>query len=310
MVSRTPGRTRRHAAPWVLLFALLAAACTPAGQPGPSTPGGATATASPAGPVTVQISQRRGQETKRRLILEVTNISGNPVRIRAAALATPLYDAAAAWAPVRAGGTTLAPGATVSLAVSLPAPRCGAHTTGATGGAAAVLTVARDTGPEQVHIAAPDPFGLLARSHTQDCLAEAAGRVATLSLAPQLDVSGRGPDRSAVVGLRTAPAGGTGTFTIETPVPTTLLDEDPAHPWPRNVVIAGADAPRTLALHVVPARCDAHAVAEDRLGIRLPLRLAAGAYQGTLRLEPPPELARAVYSFIASACRDRQAAAQ
>jgi hypothetical protein len=310
MVSRTPARARRQTAPLVLLLAMLGAACSPAGQPGPSTPGAANSASSPAGPVTVQISQRRGQEIKRRLILEVTNISGGPLRIRAAALATPLYNGAAAWSPVRAGGTALDPGATVSLAVSLPAPRCGPHATGGAGEASAALTMQTDSGTEQFGIAAPDPFGLLARSHTQDCLVEAAERVAALSLAPQLEVSGSAPARSAVVGVQIAPAGGTGTFTIEAPAPTTLLDEDPAHPWPRNVVVAGTDAPRTLALHLVPARCDAHAVAEDRLGIRLPLRLSAGAYRGALRLEPPPELARALYSFIASACRSRQAAAQ
>src|SRR3954471_4150015 len=156
MVSRTPARARRQAAPLVLLLAMLGA-CSPAGQPGPSTPGGAVSTSSPAGPVTVQISQRRGQEIKRRLILEVTNVSGGPVRIDAAALVAPLYDGAAAWSPVRAGGTALDPGATVSLAVSLPAPRCGPPATGGAGEASAALTMQTDSGTEQFGIAAPDP---------------------------------------------------------------------------------------------------------------------------------------------------------
>ncbi|MCG2622160.1 hypothetical protein LVY72_09540 [Arthrobacter sp. I2-34] len=300
MVSRAPARVRRWMVPGVLLLAALGAACSPAGRPGPSSQAGASSPAP--GPVTVQISQRRGQETKHRLILQIDNVSGGPVEISAAALHSPLYDGAAAWVPVRAGGTTLDAGSTVSLTVTLPAPRCGPPPTGAAGDAAAALTVKTAAGTARLRMAVPDPFGFLERSHTRDCLAEAAGRVAALTLAPRLEVSGSGQARSAVVGLRIAPAGGTQTLTLEAPAPTTLLEEDPAHPWPRNVVIAGTGGPRTLALHFVPARCDAHAVAEDRLGLKLPFRLAAGSYRGTLRLEPPPELERALYAFIASAC--------
>ncbi|MFD1214794.1 hypothetical protein ACFQ36_22460, partial [Arthrobacter sp. GCM10027362] len=178
------------------------------------------------------------------------------------------------------------------------------------GQAADVLRVAGSAVAGKLRVAAPDPFGILQRSHTRDCLAQAAGRVAVLSLDPELTLAGNGTARSAVVGVHIAPTGGTGTFTIEGPAATTLLDEDAAHPWPRNVVVAGTGAPRTLKLHIVPARCDAHAVAEDRLGIKLPLHLSAGDYRGTLRLEPPPDLARAVYSFIASACRNKQAGPQ
>ncbi|NKX53969.1 hypothetical protein [Arthrobacter mobilis] len=319
MPSCAPARARRswQAAPLVLLLAACAAACTPAGPPDRTGTAPAASSHSPAaGPVAVQISQRRGQEAKRRFILQVANTSGRPLVIEAAAVRSVLYDGDAAWVPVRAGGTRLGPGRTVSLAVDLPAPHCRPpesssappRSDAAEPGpeAGAVLTVDGGSGPARLQVAAPDPFGVLARSHNQDCLAEAVGRIASLSLDPQLKRAGSRTARSAIVSVRIVPAGGTGTLSIESPAPTTLLGEDPDHPWPRGIVVAGRDAPRTLELHIVPARCDAHAVAEDRLGTKLPLRLTAGGYRGVLRLEPPPELARAVYSFITAACRTRQ----
>jgi hypothetical protein len=295
--------------PAVLLLA-FSAACLPAGQSGLPAQAPAGTASSPAAGISVEISQRRGQETRRRLILQVTNHLDNPVVIEAAALHSPLYDGAAAWVPVRAGGTGLDAAGTVSLPVSLPEPRCGQEQTSGPAEAAVELTLGTGSGTLRQRVPAADPFGFLGRSHNQDCLARAAGRLARLDLDPQLETEGSGSARSAVVSLHIAPAGGNGTLSIESPAATTLLDEDTAHPWPRNIQVSGTAAPRTVPLHLVPARCDAHAVAEDKLGLRLPLRLAAGSYRGIVRLEPPPELARAIYSFIASVCRDRQSEGQ
>ncbi|MFD1213537.1 hypothetical protein ACFQ36_15970, partial [Arthrobacter sp. GCM10027362] len=145
MIRGTPIRVRRRgrpAASLVLLLVLSGAACGPAGQPGPTpqrqAPAGTARSPAP-GPVSVEISQRRGQETSRRLILEVTNSSGGRLVIEAAALQTGLYDGAAAWVPVRTGGTGLDAGSTVSLPVSLPEPKCGPQAAG--GEAAVVLRV-------------------------------------------------------------------------------------------------------------------------------------------------------------------------
>ncbi|MCY1242619.1 hypothetical protein D9M72_555900 [compost metagenome] len=61
-------------------------------------------------------------------------------------------------------------------------------------------------------------------------------------------------------------------------------------------------AARELSLRIRPARCDPHAVAEDKVGTLLPLRVDAGGRQGVLKVAAGAVLKARIYEFATAAC--------
>jgi hypothetical protein len=58
-----------------------------------------------------------------------------------------------------------------------------------------------------------------------------------------------------------------------------------------------------LALRVRPARCDPHAVAEDKVGTLLPLTVAVGSREGVLKVAADGQLRAQLYDFVTQACQ-------
>ncbi|MBD8045094.1 sulfite exporter TauE/SafE family protein [Arthrobacter sp. Sa2BUA2] len=240
---------------------------------------------------------------ERSVNLVISNGTETDLEITAAALDSPWYTAPAPWVPADGDGTTVRPGGRVALPAGLPAAVCpgGADPSRADGSGDNAASVRLTLGDGSTHtVAAPDPYASLAGVHGQDCLQQSMDEVAVIALPAGLRISEDG--RSAVISVAVTPAGGQGALTVDTIGTTTLITEAPGKPWPRQVEISGSDAPSVLELHIVPMRCDVHALAEDKVGTRLPLEIHAGGYRGQVRLEPPREFTAAVYEFVRSAC--------
>jgi hypothetical protein len=163
----------------------------------------------------------------------------------------------------------------------------------------------------QESLPAADPFGVLVRNNTEQCLARAAGAVAKIALEPELNVSGDA--RWAVLqlsvrpSLRTSPAqqgggSGAGRLVIERIEGTPLLAEDPARPWPLNLAVEAGGPAQVIELGIRPARCDPHAVAEDKVGTVIPLRVAVGARTGILKIAADRDLRGRILDFVTAAC--------
>ena len=230
----------------------------------------------------------------------VTNNGPAPVDITAAELSTPLYPDTSRWTPGPSGRSSLKAGATVALPAPLTAaPICGnspqLQTT-----PPAEATVLLTVDGQQQNYEAPDPYAALERLQQQSCLEHAVLDVAALELSPDLAVAPDGG--TAVVRLSIVPAGNTGSITLVSFGETILLAEDPGQQWPRNISVSGSDDPAVVELSVLPARCDAHALAEDKTGTKLPIDVETSAGSGQIRLVPDPEFTGSVYSFVQSAC--------
>jgi hypothetical protein len=150
-----------------------------------------------------------------------------------------------------------------------------------------------------------DSFHMLDRVHDEACLAVNAEAIAALTA-----VSLTAPDRQpapAELLISVEPTGQPGTLSIDTVTSTTLLM--PAGPdgigeqqLPLGVAVS-AGGPDEIRVPIVPNRCDPHALAEDKIGTRMPLyvTLPDGA-SGRLVLAASDELRAQMYAFYSAYC--------
>ena len=83
---------------------------------------------------------------------------------------------------------------------------------------------------------------------------------------------------------------------------TTLLAEAPLAPWPRALTLRAGEPPSEVRLGIRPARCDPHAVAEDKVGTLLPLRVLVAGRAGVLKIDAGDQLRARIYDFVTTAC--------
>jgi hypothetical protein len=149
-----------------------------------------------------------------------------------------------------------------------------------------------------------DPLGVIARLVDRDCLVQDVAAIAKLGLASASPDVASG-DGAGVLELSVDPsnAEGDASFTIESVDATTLLaPAGGGAGWPVDRVVTAGDAPSTIRLDVVPARCDAHAVAEDKVGTVMPVRIRLGAGDGVVPVAASDEVRAALYDLVARSC--------
>lgn len=301
--ARTPGRAHaRLRLPFLTAAVLAVSACTPQ-QP---TPAASPAAAAP-GPVTIEVNQSRDQYGQHAILLQLTNTTDGPLTVDLARVSSALFDGDIVWTP-QAGGLELPPHQPKSVPAQLPPPACTDPAAASSQASATVSFAAAGRQPAALTLPAPDPFGVLPRNNGELCLAADAAKVAGLALDPHLEVAADG--RTAVVLLRISPqptaAGGTPSLTLHSVGGTPLLAEAGAgyggEPWPRNLAVRPGDPGTVLALQVRPARCDPHAVAEDKVGTLLPLTVTVGAREGLLKVAADGPLRAQLYDFVTQAC--------
>ena len=331
---------RAAAAAAVLGVAASCSSGTVGGSGGTAPPAAETATATPVptGPVAAEISQFRDNYSKQIIEIQLTNTTGAALTVLGAKLTSPLFAAPITW-PAQTGRIELPPGQTKSLPAPLPAPECGSRSPAASGpgttsgtdagnafvslrlmvpqgtarqGPGQQGTAQQGTSPPQAETTAPaaDPFGVLARNNTEMCLTREALAVAAISLAPNLEVAADG--RTAVVrllmqprtvsGTEDAAGAGAGELVIDRIEETTLLAEAPQAPWPRSVTVRAGGPRAELRLGIRPSRCDPHAVAEDKVGTLLPLRVRVAGREGVLKIGAGSQLRGRIYDFVTKTC--------
>ena len=318
---RPPGLAGRLAAAGAVLA--LTASCSGGASSTGRAPGTPTPTPTAADPVTAEINQLRDNYSRQIIAVQLTNNTVGPLTVFSAAVASPLFSGTIEWQQAP-GGIELPPGQTKILPAQLPAPECGIRTAPADSGAAVELlfapsshTAPATSGPATTVLAttvpaatvpAADPYGVMERNNAEMCLAQAAAGVAVLRLEPELEVSAgaQGAVLTLAITPRYAPGavnpGSAGTLTINRIDGTTLLEEDPRVPWPRSVSVHAGDPGQQFRLGIRPARCDPHAIADDKVGTLLPLRVSAGGRDGILKIDAGALLRGRIYDFITTAC--------
>jgi hypothetical protein len=260
--------------------------------------------------LSVEVAQGREQYAEREIRLEVTNDSEETMTLLSGALRAEQFGPSH---PTKEGRTlVLPPGATRAVYVGLGEARCADPAAPEEVAApSATITLALgegdDLGPatdipvDEVG----DPIGHLARNHTVDCSAAAVAAGADLTVDPDVPVETRDGELTALVTLRIERVDGGPEVTLDRIAGTTLMSNaDPggdASGWVgRDLAGQGSGE---VVLAVVPARCDVHAVAEDKRGTFLPVSARVDGVRQEPVYVPMPDTARSdFYSFVADYC--------
>lgn len=261
-------------------------------------------TPGPAG-VTVSVLQYRSDYTIRRMQLQVSNAGPAPVTVTTARLNSTAFSAEAAWrSRDRADETTIAPGTSTDLPAPLPPSSCGGRSSDHFQ-TTARLDFRQADGSITRTAAQPvrDPFGSITRVHTEDCRRAAALDIADLALVNPLRRTTRHGRPVGLLDLRLAPSGRPGTLTVQSIGSTTLLGPPKGQSWLVNRTVRAGSEPQTVTLELRAARCDPHAIAEDKLGTVLPLTLRVdGGESGVVTVPADPQLRIQIQRFVRDAC--------
>lgn len=155
---------------------------------------------------------------------------------------------------------------------------------------------------------ASDPTRVIPGLHELGCLAQAVGAIVDLrSSAVESDQAAGHP---ATLVLSAEPTGAAGSVRIESVRSTTLVAPFDGVSGVGVLALGvelGADGPAEVRIPLVPNRCDPHALAEDKVGTRIPLDVTVTAADGTetsgrIVLSADDAMRTALHGFYASFC--------
>lgn len=250
--------------------------------------------------VTVSVFQNRFDYGVRQLELKVSNDSDAPITVTRAALDSSRFTAPAIW-----DRPQLVPvGSARDLKVQLGDPACGNEPP--------VDTVTIDFTLENgttssASVTPTDETGRLEVINAEDCVGVALATHAALA-GPETLTWTPGAHTPAAVDISVTPTAADGTATIVFAKGTVLLslvDASGAEVYQQDVnLVVNADSPASvIRLLVVPARCDPHAVAEDKRGTFFPLEVETSEGAGGRIFVPVSDEVRAsLYEFFGDYC--------
>lgn len=248
--------------------------------------------------VTADVLQRRTDIADGMLAISVTNGSDAPFTLTRAGYSAPRFAETMTWDD---GERTLAPGRTLDLRINPSPLACD----GADGPGTVVVDFVDAEGREgQAELAPGDPFDLFPRFTDEGCATEAVAAIADVDLAR---VEGDGlPRHPAEVVITIAPTGASGHFTLDgiraTPLIRMWDSVESVPELPLGVEVHGDGEPVEVRVPIVPVRCDAHALADDKVGANLPLDVTV---DGTaIRLVPviADEFRGQIHAFVTAYC--------
>ncbi|MDF2664248.1 MAG: hypothetical protein K0R81_98 [Microbacterium sp.] len=245
-------------------------------------------------PVSVALVQQRGDIAPGRVQLRVTNDGGSPVVVTSATLTSPVLTQPGGGETKRP--VTLSPGRTVDLPVKLPALGC------VTGdpSAQAVLRVEEDGSAHEETLSVTDELGVLARLTATECDREAVASVARISVVSA--AAGADGTIDLEVSIEPTGEGGAGSVDLRALRGTPLLRFPAGTETPLDVTVRADDPPSTMTIALTPQRCDAHAIAEDKVGTLLDLVARVEDRDAVVPLERSPSVAAAILSATADVC--------
>lgn len=240
--------------------------------------------------VTIRVEQARQDMQGRNIEIQVVNGSDEEVTVDHAELTSGRFDEPAVYR----GPATIPEGATTNLTLPMSRARCG---TGID--ATATITYRVGNGEQRVSTVRPtDHYGSVALAMKRDCAESIAPKVV---IDDTFTVQGTGAGSVLEVAMTFTPRakgdpvglGPLGGTTLLKPRPGSNIDH----------VLEPGGAPYRVVVEIIPNRCDAHVVAEDRTGAIMPLHVdSRSSGRAFFYLHFTEAQRRQVFDFIARHC--------
>ncbi|MBF0686295.1 MAG: hypothetical protein IR158_00820 [Cellulomonas sp.] len=283
--------------------ALLALGVLVLGACGSAEPTAVTSASSPGSLPTsvafdVEVAQARSDRVARVVELQVRNAGPLDVSITRARLTS------ASLAGESEAGREIRADSMRRLRVPLDAAVCGAaaHDDPPPSVELDVSTADGRTGT--VVVTPTDETDDLRRIQGEDCAAEAVAAGLRVALADDLAVRDVDGTSVADVTLLVEPVpGGPHVRLLSVHATTLLRPLGTTGRWDLDVDSAAPPADGRVVLATVPARCDLHAIAEDKLGTVLGVQAVVDGVEQPLFLVPAPDALRgALYDYVVTTC--------
>jgi len=228
--------------------------------------------------VEILVFQNRSDYSTRTLVIGVVNGSTEPLELDRVEFSSPRFDDTAVWDR----GTTVRAGGQVDLRVPLPVSVCGVS-----GAPSIRVMFTTASGMDGAATVTPvDSRDRLDEISREECLVKDVARLASITISRDVDWAA-GAHAPATVRLEVERTDAAGDLTIDAVHQTVLL----------SLVDANPDAPK-----FVPARCDPHAVAEDKLGTVFAVDVTVDGTSGTISVAADDETRVEIYDYIADYC--------
>lgn len=250
--------------------------------------------------VKVSIFQPRSDISMNRIAIKFVNDGTEPLTITAATLTSNLFANDFVWSSSRAA--TVSPGFAIDLRVDIP-PVDSCNEGRSSSKVRFNWSVGEVSGTSV--ITPDDTFNILANLHDNGCFISAMNTVGAISAVSLTPPSQKLAPATLLISI--APMSEEEELTINSIGSTTLLS--PADSKGIGTaqldldVVISTKGPFKINVPIVPNRCDAHGIAEDKIGTRMPLIVTlANGTQGRYLLTASNQLRAAMYSFYTSYC--------
>lgn len=231
-----------------ILLAATLGACSPA--PEPVAPPG----------VSVSLLQSRGDVAVALVAIKVRNDGEAPVRVASVSYRDPRFASVPEWV----GASDIPAGRARDLRVEVPPPACDQDDSNGTGTALVRFQTANGAVEKEYEVT--DPLDFVSTYFEAACFAERVASAGSLEL-ERVTTQQQDSGEVAVMRLKVT-AGGADAIRVGPVRATVLLSpESGGLEWPLDATVAPGTS-QTFDLPTVPARCDPHAVAEDKVGTR------------------------------------------
>ncbi|MCU1413247.1 MAG: hypothetical protein JWN80_587 [Microbacteriaceae bacterium] len=254
--------------------------------------------ATPAVPLSVSFFQYRSDLAVRHSQIEVHNRSKVAITVTSATFSsawfTKTVSSASAPSQVPAGST-------IDFPVALPKGVCSSTTP------KPVVTVHYTTadGTKGATTLTPTlPYHTISSLHAEDCSLAEFQKVATITAAGALRFEPVGDKQNALIDFTITPTGAPGSVEILSTQNTTLLSQTEGELRTIDETFTAASSPTVLTLDVVPSRCEAHVIAEDKVGTVIPFRVNAGPYKDAVfTIAVPQSMKNQLLDYVGDYCQ-------
>lgn len=261
--------------------------------------GGPGAASLPDG-VTVSVLQNRFDYSQRVLELEIDNTTDTALTVTSASFVSTRFATPAVWTREQ----EIPDGAARDLPVKLGQPVCG--NTPPKDSVLIAFTLA-DGSNGTATVTPADEQGRVDAINAEDCLGASVAAIAAITVPahPQWTPGAHAP---AELDISVVPTGGAGALTIHGAKGTVLLGlvdggTGQPHDLTLDLLVDAKTGTRVIPLQLAPARCDAHAIEEDKRGTFFPLDVETNdGRSGTIYVPVSDSVRQSLYEFYADYC--------